>query len=163
MKSAPVLRTTRLLLKGISEEDTGFIVELRSNPDVFKYFVFPHMVIKEEHIQWYRNNYLINENRIDWIAQASSGVPVGVFGVKREKEDNEEAEVSYILSPVEYGHGYASEAINRIIEFCRDEWKCAYVIAEIHEQNTNSTRFAEKLGFKREEKKGVFLRYKRKV
>lgn len=163
MKTVPVLKTTRLLLKGIAEEDTGFIVRLRSNPEVFKYFVSPHKITESEHIKWFRNSYLINENRIDWIALDSVGVLVGVFGVKRENEYAKEAEVSYILSPSQYGQGYASEAIIRLIEFCQDEWKCDFITAEIHEQNNDSIRFAEKLGFEREEKRGKFLRYKRKV
>ena len=163
MKMVPVLKTDRLFLRGISEEDTGFIVKLRSNPEVFKFFVSSHKITAEEHIKWFKESYLSNVNRIDWIASDSGGELVGVFGIKREDKKSKEAEVSYILSPEQYGKGYASEAINRLKVFCRDEWKCSYVVAEIHELNIDSIRFAEKLGFEQVEKRGIFLLYKRKV
>lgn len=162
MKEVPVLQTVRLTLRGIAEEDTHAIVALRSDANVYKYFVSPHRITEEEHLKWYKNSYLFNENRIDWIAFDANDYLVGVFGVKREKNINE-AEVSYILSPQQYGKGYASEAIKRLIQFCREEWKCVYVIAEIHESNVDSIRFAAKLNFELEEKMGVFLRYKREI
>ena len=34
MKSAPVLKTERLLLHGIEEDDAEYIAELRSNPEI---------------------------------------------------------------------------------------------------------------------------------
>lgn len=163
MKTAPVLKTARLLLHGITEEDTDLIVVLRSTSEVFRFFVSSHKITKAEHIKWFQDSYLKNENRIDWVASDSGGVSVGVFGVKREDKYAKEAEVSYILLPERYGQGYASEAVNRLIEFCQIEWKCDCITAEIHEQNITSIRFAEKLGFKREEKRGRFFRYKREL
>lgn len=163
MKEVPILQTSRLTLRGITEEDTYVIVALRSDPNVYKYFVSPHQITEEEHLAWFKNNYIFNEDRIDWIAFDVVGNLVGVFGVKREINNSKEAEVSYILSPEQYGKGYASEAIKRLIQFCREEWKCAFVTAEVHENNIDSIRFAEKLDFKLEAKNGVFLFYKRKA
>lgn len=163
MKEVPDLNTARLTLRGIAEEDTHAIVKLRSDPNVYKFFVSPHQISEEEHLTWYKNAYLFNENRIDWIAFDIANKLVGVFGVKREDENSVEAEVSYILSPEQYGKGYASEAVKRLIQFCREEWKCKFVTAEVHKDNVDSIRFAEKLEFKLEKKSGVFLGYKRRV
>ncbi len=163
MKEVPVLQTARLTLRGISEEDTYAIVALRTDPNVYKFFVSPHQITVEEHLEWFRNNYIFNDDRIDWIAFGACNNLAGIFGVKRETKDSKEAEVSYILSPEKYGKGYASEAVKRLIQFCREEWKVNYVTAEIHENNADSIRFAESLGFKQEEKKRFFIRFKRKV
>lgn len=163
MKEVPVLHTARLTLRGIADEDTPAIVALRSDPNVYKYFVSPHQITEEEHLAWFKNNYIFNEDRIDWIAFDACNNLVGVFGIKRETKDSKEAEVSYILSPEQYGKGYASEAVIRLIEFCREKWKCTHVTAEVHENNLDSIHFAEKLQFKLEKKTGVFFRYKRRV
>lgn len=163
MKEVPVLQTARLTLRGIIEEDTHVIVALRSDPKVYKYFFSPHQITEEEHLAWFYNNYIYNEDRMDWSAFDTAGNLVGVFGVKRKTKNSKEAEVSYLLSPDQYGKGYASEAIKRLIQFCREVWKCAYVTAEVHENNIDSIRFAEKLDFQIEAQNGVFLFYKRKA
>ncbi len=157
MKKIPVLRTARLTLRGISEEDTQAIVSLRSEPNVYKFFISPHQITVEEHLAWYKNNYLFNEDRLDWIALDTNNNLVGIFGVKKVTKGSKEVAVSYILNPAQYGKGYASEAVNRLIQFCRDEWKCVYVVAEVHEENTGSIRFAEKLGFTVKKKDGRFF------
>ena len=163
MKCVPALNTERLFLRGITEEDTKFIVQLRSNPDIYKYFVFAHIIAEQEHLNWFRSNYLENEDRFDWIALDIQNHLVGVFGIKRESKSTKEAEISYILSPKYYGMGYAAESIERLIQFCREEWNCYSVKAEIHEENIDSIRFAERLGFLQDEKKGSFLSFKKQL
>lgn len=158
MKTVPVLKTARLYLRGIAEEDTHAIVALRSDPNVYKFFVLPHQITDKEHLTWYKNNYLYNDNRIDWIAFDTTDNLVGVFGVKRETKDSKEAEVSYILSPEQYGKGYAAEAVLQLIQFCKNEWNCDSVIAEVHNENVVSIRFAERLGFVEEKPKFIIFR-----
>ena len=68
MKKVPVLQTARLIMRGITEEDTRAIITLRSDPNVYKYFVSPHQITEEEHLSWFKNNYIFNEDRLDWIA-----------------------------------------------------------------------------------------------
>ena len=161
MKRVPILETERLTLRGISEADTQMVVKLRSNPDVYKYFIAPHEITDQEHITWYKNSYLLNENRIDWMAFDASENFVGIFGVKRDNQNSVEAEVSYILTPEQYKKGYATEAIERLIQFCRDNWHCVFVTAEIHEDNNDSIHFVKKLGFVQDRKIGLFLHFKR--
>jgi len=163
MKRVPVLKTERLTLRGISEADTQMIVRLRSNPDVYRYFTAPHEITEQEHITWYKNSYLLNENRMDWMAFDASGKFVGIFGVKRDNQDSVEAEISYILSPEQYKKGYATEAVERLIQFCQEGWHCIYVSAEIHEDNNDSIHFVKKLGFVQETEEGLFATYTRKV
>ena len=158
MKTVPVLKTARLTMRGIAEEDTNAIVVMRSNPDVYRFFVLPHQITEEEHLNWYRNSYLFNKNRIDWIAFDTTNNLIGVFGVKRENENSLEAEVSYMLAPEQYGKGFAAEAINRLMQFCKEEWNCTSVIAEIHNDNMDSIRFAERLGFVEEKPKFIIFR-----
>lgn len=143
---APELRTERLVLRDMEENDTSFIVGLRSNPQVYKYFVSPHKITEDEHLSWYQKKYIFDNNRFDWIGVYDE-MSIGVFGAKRDGSKSSEAEVSYILSPTQYGKGFASEAIQRIILFCSEEWNCNRVIAEIHKDNIQSIKFIKKLGF----------------
>ncbi len=157
MKKVPALQTAHLILRGIVEEDTQAIVVLRSDPNVYKFFVSPHQITEEEHLKWYKNYYLLNEDRIDWAALDTNNNLIGVFGVKRETTDSKEAEVSYILDPAQYGKGYASEAVSRLMQFCKEEWNCVSVTAEVHKENIRSINFAERLGFFKKDVKNVFI------
>ena len=147
--TAPDLYSERLILRDMTEDDAAFIVQIRSNPEVYRFFTSPHKISEEEHLNWYHYRYIYDNNRFDWIAFLPSGERVGVFGVKRESENATEAEISYILLPEKYGKGYASEAIKRLIIFCQCQWKCDSIVAEIHKDNFPSVRFIERLGFKK--------------
>ena len=162
MKKVPVLQTERITLRGIAEEDTDRIVRWRSDPEIYRYFGSPHKLTKEEHLRWYRESYLSDKNRIDWIGVLHNDAYVGVFGAKRGDDNAKEAEVSYLLSPHCYGKGYAGEAITAILSFCAETWGCAYAVAEIHKENRASLKFAERLGFLPQgtrENEGNFIRY----
>ncbi len=161
--SAPELYTKRLRLSDMTEKEAAYVVEWRSDPDVYRYFMSPHEITIEEHLNWFKNRYISDQNRFDWVAFSIDNVPIGVFGAKRDDEKSETAEISYILSPKEYGKGFASEAVERIIQFCKENWNCSTVIADIHKDNDNSIRFIEQLGFSRESAEGVFIRYSRKI
>ena len=157
--TVPILYTDRLILNDITESDAPFIVELRGDPAVYRYFISPHKITMDEHLNWYKNKYVYDCNRFDWIAFDDKNEPIGLFGVKRDCETSDIAELSYILSMKHYGNGYAEEAVERLITFCKDEWKCRKVIAEIHNENSASIRFIKRLSFVPEAKKGEFVIY----
>ncbi len=161
--TAPELYTKRLRLSDMTENEASSIVEWRSDPEVYKFFVSPHEITIEEHLNWFNNRYIYDPNRLDWVAFDIDNLPIGVFGAKRNDQKSETAEVSYILSPKQYGKGYANEAVERVIRFCKENWHCSTVIADIHKDNDNSIRFIERLGFSRESSDGVFIRYSRKI
>ena len=160
--TAPELYTERLRLSDMTENEAPSVVEWRSDPEVYKYFVSPHKISLEEHLNWFRNRYVYDTNRFDWIAFDNDNEPIGVFGAKRNDENSDAAEVSYILSPKYYGKGYAGEAVEKVIGFCREYWNCRVVIAEIHKDNLNSIKFIERLGFSKESSNGDFVIYSRK-
>ena len=148
---------------GISESDSEIIVKLRSNPDVYKFFLCPHQITIEEHINWYRNNYIKDENRIDWVGTNKAQKSVGVFSIKRSIPCSAEVEVSYILDPAEYGKGYAKEAVRRLMTFCKDCWEAEEAIADIHKKNYASIHFIESLGYNLEYENDNFIRYIKKL
>lgn len=159
--TAPELYTERLRLSDMTDKDALSIVEWRSNPDVYRFFVSPHELTLEEHLNWFRNRYVYDTNRFDWVAFDKDEEAIGVFGAKRNDEISGKVEISYILSPKYYGKGYASEAVERVILFCKENWNCRKVIAEIHRDNVDSIKFITRLGFSKESCDGNFIIYSR--
>ena len=158
-KKVPILKSQRLELREITEKDTDFIVKLRANPDIYKYFSHPHAISRDEHVDWYKSVYLKDVTKLNWIALLRDN-PIGVFGLNRVKGKNMEAEIGYILSNEYYGHGYASEAIRTIVDWSRDNWGCKAIIAEIHKENVSSIRFVLRNGFKYEKSDENFNIYR---
>lgn len=154
------LEAERLVLCEITEKDAPLIVKWRSDPKVYRYFLSPRPLTEEEHLDWYKNQYLHQNNRMDWIAwEKATGKPVGIFGAKREKDGDTEAEVSYLLAPEFRGKGYAAEAVKRMLRFASEQWLCHAAVARVHEDNQESVKFIGNLGFVWVEKVGNFVTY----
>ncbi|WP_049962656.1 GNAT family N-acetyltransferase [Ruminococcus sp. HUN007] len=154
---APELFSERLRFTDMTEDDADFVVSVRNDPEVYKFFISVHEITIEEHLNWFKNSYIYNSDRFDWIARNPEGERVGIFGVKRVSLEEKSAEISYILSSSFYKKGYASEAVKRLIHFCFDEWKCDKVIAEIHKNNDASLKLIERLNFSKSSSNGDFV------
>ena len=147
----------RVHFRGINETDAPEIVEWRSDPSVYRFFRAAHRITLDEHLSWYRNNYLTDESRYDWmLIDSAAGLKLGVFGAVRKGNS---AEVNYILSPCARHKGYAVEGLSRIIQYVRDKWHTDIIIAEIHRDNAPSIALAERTGFTLESESGDFLLY----
>ncbi len=139
------IQTDRLLFRGIDETDAKEIVLWRSDPKVYQYFKSPHKITLEEHLNWYNNSYLHNDNRYDWICvEKESLKKIGVFGLTKQ---NDIAEISYLLSSEAQHKGFASEGIIRLVRHAAETWDIKMVIAEIHINNLPSIAVVQKLGF----------------
>lgn len=160
---APQIFTDRLYLNNITEEDAEMIVELRSNPEVYKYFINSIKITVEEHLRWFSNSYLQDKNRIDFMARKKKdGTQVGIFGLKRITDST--AEISYILSSSNQGRGYAREAICALMNWIKNyEWKCNKVIATIHQSNQRSIDFIKGMGYVFSEKQESFVIYEKQL
>ena len=155
-------QTERLYFSEITEADAKNIVEWRSEPSVYCYFVSSHKITLEEHLNWYNNHYKYDEKRFDYIAFSKDDEqPIGVFGIKKLQEAR--VEVSCLLKPTAQGKGYAQEAIRWLIKMATIKWKPKAVVAEIHVDNSPSIKMVEKLGFRKERVEGNFVSYTKEI
>lgn len=151
------IKTERLVLREIIESDANQIVTWRSNPEVYKYFTVSKKLTMTEHLNWYRNMYLLDSERIDMIAlEKIKQIPIGVFGIKKEAGGSC-VEVSYLVDPQYQSRGYAREAMITLMCFAKEKWCCETAMAEIHKDNISSISFAKRLGFLEEEKESDFI------
>lgn len=153
------IQTDRLCLDNITAEDAEFIVRLRSNPNVYKFFINPKEITISEHLDWYNNSYKYDNSRIDLIARRTDNkARIGVFGLKHL--DNNIVEISYILDPVEKGKGYSKEAVSGMIKWIQEsKLDCSSIIATIHHANIASLNFIMNLGFAFLEENSPFVIY----
>ena len=149
----------RLIFKEITEADAAFIVAVRSEPDVYRYFIDPHQITLEEHLNWFRNIYPHNDRRTDYIAfDKATGDRVGVFGLIRI---DDRVEVNYLIRKEYQRRGLAREGVELLLAYAADELGCHTAVAEIHEDNVASLSLAEKLGFVQTGREGVILLFEK--
>ena len=152
-----MIETRRLYLRGIDETDARIIAGWRGDPNVYCFFKSPHRITLEEHLDWYHNIYLIDENRIDWMCfEKNSRKETGVFGICRK---GKKTEINYLLSPESQHKGYAEEAVRKIMEYAGALWEGNTIVAEIHKNNSASIKLIEKIGFVRTSYNKPFVIY----
>lgn len=152
------IRTERLWLREIDESDTATVVRLRSDPDVYRYFKNPHKLTEEEHISWYRNRYLPDANRTDWIAiDDENGSVVGLFGGCLVYGGA--VELSYLLDNSHKKMGYAKEAIESVMAYMGGNPDIKGFTATVHKDNLDSVHFIRQLLFREMKIDGDFVKY----
>lgn len=155
LRSDTFIKTERLWLRQIDETDAEAIVRLRSEENVYKFFLNPVKITVDQHTMWYKDTYVHDDYRIDWIAvDDHNGSFIGVYGAKRVENV---VEVSYITDPSHENQGYAAEAVKAIIEWSKKYWNIFVFVANVHCDNKESISFASKLGFSAIRKWGDFI------
>jgi ribosomal-protein-alanine N-acetyltransferase len=69
--------------------------------------------------------------------------------------DEEQPQLIYALLPKALKKGYATEAANKIIEYCFDELGYEYLVASCDQANIESQKVAKRLGMRKMEEKIV--------
>ena len=155
------MESQRLVFREITADDALFIVEERSKPEVFRYFVDPHQITLEEHMNWFRHIYPGNDKRTDYIAfDKASGERVGVFGLICSDDT---AEVNYLITKQYQRRGLAKEGVEALLDYAVSLKGCRKATAEIHEENIASLSLAQKLGFVQTGREGKILIFEKQL
>jgi ribosomal-protein-alanine N-acetyltransferase len=75
---------------------------------------------------------------------------IGVIGLFHLDTFTPKAEVGYWIRSSCHGKGYATDALNTLINYCRNEMKLVRVDAQVATDNIASQRVVEKCGFQKE-------------
>ena len=98
-----------------------------------------------------------NDKIYDWyLYLKKDNIPIGNILADREDETGA-IELSYNIHPDYWGKGYATEAVQSIIEYLK-ELKYKKVIIHFYDGNNKSKRVCEKLGFKLNSKELKFYK-----
>ena len=144
------LQTARLLLRPMEAADTDAIFAMRSDPVVQRY---------GSHAPWTEL-----QAAVDYIERDVQAMAAGThaqFAVVRQEdaavvgtctlfhldESCRRADVGYVLLPSQWGRGYASEAVARLLDWGFDALRLNRVEADVDPRNTASARVLGRLGF----------------
>jgi ribosomal-protein-alanine N-acetyltransferase len=150
---APSLRTDRLRLRPFNDSDASALFELHSNEHVLRYWDSPPWSERSRADLFIATCRQIEESGTGTrlaVDRDSDGTFIGWCGLTRWNPDFRSASLGYCFDDAAWGHGYATEAAQALLQWAFDALGLNRVQAETDTRNAASARVLEKLGFVRE-------------
>jgi ribosomal-protein-alanine N-acetyltransferase len=153
-KPFPILKTQRLVLRQVNNNDVEALFALRSNADVMKYIPRPYLKNKEEALELIAmfDDKIENGIGINWgIAFIEEPEKIlGIIGHYRIKPEHYRCEVGYMLLPEYQGKGIVTEALKTVVDYGFNTMKMNSIEAILDPENSNSEKVLLKNGFVKE-------------
>ena len=149
------LRSPRLALRPVSEQDIDALVAYRSIPDVCRYVPFEPMdatAVRERLRGLWARRVLEADGQplLLGVELAATGELIGDVMLLWASAEHRSGEIGYVLHPAYSGQGYATEAAHRILHLAFDELGLHRIIARVDAENHSSARLAARLGMRQE-------------
>lgn len=144
------LDADRLLLKCISYDDAEFLYKEFSNEDVNRYLYGTEPCTSVNEAKQWIDFYLeqVPRNQHRWIiVLKSTGESIGTCGFHCWNKETGEVEIGYDLFPTYWRQGYATEALEQIIEYAKIIMYVKKIYAHISIDNIPSIKTILKQGF----------------
>ncbi|MFH6967422.1 GNAT family N-acetyltransferase [Flavobacterium sp. FlaQc-28] len=149
----PIIKTERLVLRRLTNDDVNEVFEIRSNPETMKYIPRPLAKSNEDALELIAQieDKIVTNTGINWAITLNNDPKLlGIIGFYRTQHENYRSEIGYILHPEFHGRGIVSEAVNRLVQFGFEDLKLHSIEAVIDPENTASERVLQKCGFVKE-------------
>lgn len=145
--SFPTLKTERLLLRQIQQEDIQNIYNGLSNPDVIKYYgiCFDSLKATEEQMIWFKN-LEETETGIWWgICSKGNKTFYGAGGFNGLSKEHKKAEIGFWLLPEFWRKGFMQEAFPVICNYGFENLGLNRIEGFVESENKNCKKAIEKM------------------
>ncbi|MEO6541359.1 MAG: GNAT family N-acetyltransferase [Ferruginibacter sp.] len=150
----PEIKTNRLLLRRMTNDDATELLFLRSDDRVMHYIGREKTKTVEEATSFIEkiNASVDNNEAIMWAITLAddAGTMIGTICFWNILTDHYRAEVGYILHPDHWNKGLMKEAVQAVIDFGFKQMKLHSIEGHINPANIVSGIVLEKCGFTRE-------------
>lgn len=144
-----ILTTKRCVVREITLEDVPTLYEIYADPEVVQYTENLYEDIEEE-LQ-YTKDYIEKVYGFYgygmWIIEEKqTGKVIGRAGLEY-KEGREGAELGFLIAKPFWRMGIATEVVDAILKYARDELDIFHIYALVEKENEKSIAFCEKMRF----------------
>jgi RimJ/RimL family protein N-acetyltransferase len=148
-----VLETERLVLRRLSIDDAGFILELLNEPSFLRYIGDKGVRTTEDARRYILNgpveSYERNGFGLYLVELKDGGLPIGISGlVKRDALAH--PDVGFAFLPAYWSKGYAFEATSAVLAYASEALGLTRILAITTIDNEASAGLLVKLGLKLE-------------
>lgn len=145
----PELETSRLYMRKITDSDAADMYEYSKREDVTRWLLWePHSSFEQtaRYIRQLSTQYRAGEF-YDWgLALKATGKFIGTCGFTMFDLENNRAEIGYVLNPDYWHLGYASEAVDAVINYGFEYLSLNRIEARYMSENIRSLHVMEKCG-----------------
>jgi len=147
----PVLETERLVLRELKKSDVSDVYEYSANPKTSEYLLWEVHRSPEytkEFVDYVISKYKSGEYN-DWaLVYKHDNKMIGTCGFTKIDQENNVAEIGYVINPNYWNMGIATEAAEAVIEFAFNKMAMNRVEAKFMYGNDASLSVMKKLGMK---------------
>ena len=148
------LRTDRLTIRELDEDDAPFLLELLNDPGFITYIGDRGVRALDDALAYLHNGpqAMIAQHGFGlWrIALTDSDEAIGICGILK-RDALPHPDLGYAILTRHCGHGYAHEAASATLTYAREYLGIDRILAITAMENPASIRLLEKLGFQFEE------------
>lgn len=157
MMKPPVIKTNRLLLQPILENDKARMMELVTNEEIKKTYMLPDLFNLEEKEKFVNRLKELSEkfDRFVYAIYLDQHI-IGFINEVSKKEDT--IEIGYFIDPKYWNQGYATEALKKAIKYLF-RMGFLHITASHFANNPASGRVMEKVGMKKTNERG-YIEYR---
>ena len=149
--AADTIRTERLRLDRVTEEDAGLMLAIWNDPAFIRHVCDRGIRTLEQSLEAMREGALRQWAEFGHgpyrISLRDEGEAIGICGLFR-RENLDAPDIGYSLLPPHYGRGYALEAARAVVDHARDVVGLEKIIAIVSPDNPRSIHLLEKLGMR---------------
>lgn len=146
MSGPTFLKGDRVTLRPVERDDVEIIQRARNDPDIRVPVGMRHPKnrnqVEADFEEWYESDESVN------LLVCVEGDPIGEVTIMHF--DWTRPELAYWLVPEHHGHGYATEALELLIDYFFESFEKHGLHARTFDYNEASAGLLEKLGFTRE-------------
>jgi ribosomal-protein-alanine N-acetyltransferase len=149
----PTLEADRLRLRWLTPGDIDALFAVFSDPQVMRYWSTTPMTAPAaaEALVLEIHRHFANKDLFQWgIARREDDVVIGTCTLAHVSQAHRRAEIGFALASAHWGHGFANEALVRLLEFSFGELALHRIEADVDPRNARSIATLERLGFRRE-------------
>ncbi|MEP6952409.1 MAG: GNAT family protein [Ginsengibacter sp.] len=150
----PEIKTERLLLRRMTEQDVSEIFFLRSDKEAMEFIDRPIALSMKDAQRFLDiiNNSLNTNDGITWgiTMKENPGKLIGTIGYHKIKKEHYRAEIGYMLNPSFWRKGIMKEAIFAVLDFGFNMMNLHSIEAHINAGNGASSGVLEATGFIKE-------------
>ena len=147
--SLATLRSERLVLRAMEDDDAGALLDLYGDPLVMRYTdesPFPDLDTVALMLASVRR-LLADGKSLEWAVVLRDGQLIGTCGLHSFDPAHRTAEVGCLLKPTAWGRGYMAEAIGVLTAFAKDVLRLQRLTADVAGENDRAQRLFNKLGY----------------
>lgn len=152
MEPFPTIKTGRLLLRQIRENDLEYVTKGLSHPEVIKYYGVSYKNREEakEQMAWFKKLEETGTG-IWWaICSEDNNIFYGAAGLNNLQKEHRKAEIGFWLLPEFRGNGIVRESATEVLKYAFQKLDLHRIEAYVETKNTASARTLEKLDFRHE-------------